>query len=77
MPPRPMAQLSDPDRLIARFHTAAELWTAGVTLHRQTLHRRHPDSSVEEIEALLNQWLQQRPGAEMGDGPQPDQPRRA
>jgi len=50
-----MAQLSDPERLIARFHTAAELWTAGVTLHRQTLHRRHPDSSVEEIEALLNQ----------------------
>lgn len=70
-----MPPLSHRDHLVARFHTAVELWATGVALHRQTIRRHHPDASADEVEALLNQWLQHRPGAEMGDGPQPNEPR--
>lgn len=68
--------MSDVLRLIERFHTTVDLWATGVTLRRQAISRHQPEASVDEVEALLNQWLQQRPGAEMGDGPQPDQPDR-
>jgi len=71
-----MPLISDADRLVARFHTAVDLWATGVMLRRQTIRRRNPEASAQDVEALLNQWLQQRPGAEMGDGPQPDLPRR-
>jgi hypothetical protein len=60
-----------PPDLRERLLTAVELWRAGVLLRRQQLRRAHPDAKAEEIEALLNDWLQQRPGAEMGDGPAP------
>jgi hypothetical protein len=58
-----------PDRLVDRLHTAVDLWATGVALQRQTIRRRHPAASDAEIDAMLNHWLQQRPGAEMGDGP--------
>jgi hypothetical protein len=57
------------DRLVERLHTAVDLWATGVALKRETIRRRHPDASDEEIEILLNRWLQERPGAEGGDGP--------
>jgi hypothetical protein len=34
-----------------------------------TLRRRHPEASPEQIERMLDAWLQERPGAEDGDGP--------
>ncbi len=49
------------------FRTTLELFETGVELMRQTLIRRHPDASGDEIERLLLEWLQQRPGAESGD----------
>jgi hypothetical protein len=57
------------DRLVERLYTAVDLWATGVALKRETIRRRHPDASDDEIEILLNRWLQERPGAESGDGP--------
>jgi hypothetical protein len=30
----------------------------------------HPQATDAEVEALVNRWLQERPGAAEGDGPQ-------
>lgn len=57
------------DRLVERLRTAVDLWATGVALKRETIRRRHPGASDEEIEIELNRWLQERPGAEAGDGP--------
>jgi hypothetical protein len=57
------------DRLVERLRTAVDLWATGVALKRETIRRGHPDASDAEIETLLNRWLQERPGAEGGDGP--------
>jgi hypothetical protein len=62
--------------MIERFHTTIDLWATGVTVRRQTIRRNQPNASADEVDALLNRWLQERPGAEMGDGPQPDKPTR-
>jgi Rv0078B-related antitoxin len=43
----------------------------GVDLMRQNLRRRHPEALDDEIERLLGEWLQERPGAEFGDCPGP------
>ncbi len=66
--------MSDALRLIERFHTTVDFWATGVALRRQTIRRGRPDLSDHEVDALLNQWLQERPGAAMGDGPQPADP---
>lgn len=52
----------------AKLRVAFDLYTAGERMMRQNLKRRHPDASEERIEALLCQWLRERPGAEHGDG---------
>ena len=62
--------MSNADRLVARLYTAADLWATGVALQRQSIRRRHPDASEAQVEHLLGRWLQERPGAELGDGPQ-------
>jgi hypothetical protein len=71
------SSISDPHRLIERFRTAVDLWATGVMIRRQTIRRNRPDASAEEVDSLLNQWLQERPGAEYGDGPQPEEPQRS
>jgi Rv0078B-related antitoxin len=45
-----------------------------VILRRQALRLEYPNASNEQIERLLNQWLAHRPGAELGDGPQTNDP---
>jgi hypothetical protein len=57
-----------------RFRTALDLWATGVALRRQALRRTHPELSEDEVEQRLGAWLQERPGAELGDGPQPGTP---
>ena len=52
----------------AKLRAALELHEVGVALMRQNLRRRHPEASAEQIERLLDAWLQVRPGAEHGDG---------
>jgi len=64
--------VDDLARLAQRFQTALDLWATGVIIQRETLRRQHPKASPDEIESLLNRWLQHRPGAEWGDGPPPD-----
>jgi hypothetical protein len=50
-----------------RFRTALELFEAGVAMMRQNLRRQFPEADEKEIAARLAQWLQERPGAELGD----------
>lgn len=56
----------------ARFETTLDLWDTAVELRRQSLRREYPAASDDQIEHLLNRWLAHRPGAERGDGPQPE-----
>lgn len=51
------------------FRATLDLFQIGVDLMRQNLRRRHPEASDEQIERLLGEWLQHRPGAESGDCP--------
>jgi hypothetical protein len=40
----------------------------GFAMKRQQLRRRNPEADDAEIERLFRLWLQDRPGAELGDG---------
>jgi Rv0078B-related antitoxin len=51
-----------------RLRMTLDLFAAGEQMMRQTLRRRHATASAEEIEGMLNAWLQTRPGALWGDG---------
>ncbi len=51
-----------------RLQLALDLCDEGVEIMRANLHRRHPHLQAPEIERLLCEWLQERPGAECGDG---------
>lgn len=53
------------------FRMTLDLFQTGVDVMRQNLRRRHPEAHDEEIERLLGEWLQERPGAEFGDCPGP------
>jgi len=50
-----------------RFLLALDLHEAGVALMRQNLRRQYLEADEIEIDARLNQWLRERPGAEFGD----------
>jgi hypothetical protein len=52
---------------VQRLRVALDLFESGVDLMRQNLRRRHPDAGDAEIEAKLDEWLSERPGAECGD----------
>ena len=68
--------MPDTRRVVERFLTTVDLWATGLTLQRQAIRRNRPEASDEEVDALLNAWLQERPGAEWGDGAKPDEHRR-
>jgi hypothetical protein len=46
---------------------AFDLFDAAEEMMRQNLRRRHPEHSESKIEELVIEWLQHRPGAELGD----------
>lgn len=48
--------------LVERLHAALEMADTGVELMRQNLRRRHPDSSVDEVDRLLLDWINGRTG---------------
>ena len=50
-----------------RYRIALDLFEAAEQIMRQNLRRRFPDAGAGEIEARLVAWLQERPGAELGD----------
>ena len=51
-----------------KLRIVCELHDLGVTMMRETLARRFPQASRTEIDARLDAWLAERPGAENGDG---------
>ncbi|MGH8902186.1 MAG: hypothetical protein ACRDYA_11015 [Egibacteraceae bacterium] len=57
--------------LAERLRGALDLADAGISVMRQNLRRAHPETSDEEIEQLLRDWINHRPGAEWGDCPGP------
>lgn len=61
----------DPE-MTRRFLLALELSEAAFEIKRQNLRRENPGASEEEIDTLFAAWLRHRPGAEHGDGPQPE-----
>src|SRR5262249_7551347 len=56
----------DPAR---NLELALDLFAAGEAMMRQSLRRRFPGASEAEIQARLDAWLAERPGAEAGDAP--------
>jgi hypothetical protein len=60
-----------PEQLVERFRTTDDLWATAVALERHALRRDHPDLPASQLERRVGEWLQERPGAQMGDGPQP------
>ena len=60
---------SCPSTAADAFRTTLDLFETGLELMRQTLRRRYPDASDEEVEDRLGRWLRERPGAEWGDAP--------
>lgn len=54
-------------RCAKRLRTALELADAGIAMQRTKYRRQNPDASDNEIDRMLREWLQHRPGAEHGD----------
>ena len=50
-----------------KLQIAFDLHRTGMALQRQNLKRQHPDADEEQIDALLDAWLGDRPGAPFGD----------
>lgn len=44
-----------------------DLYEFGVAVMRQNVHRTHPDATDDEIGAIVQAWLEERPGAAHGD----------
>jgi len=57
------------DAAAEKLRHTLELFELGVQLMRQNLIRAHPGATQQEIDALLKEWLHERPGAELGDCP--------
>lgn len=51
-----------------RLRIALDLFEFGTDMMQQKLRREDPDATEGEIQARLMAWLQERPGAEFGDG---------
>jgi hypothetical protein len=64
-----MIEMADEETLADRLAMAFELFEFGVEMMAANLRRRHPGATPDEIERLLEAWLAERPGAELGDGP--------
>jgi hypothetical protein len=63
-----MSQMADEETLADRLALTFELFEFGVEMMAANLRRRHPGATPDEIERLLEAWLAERPGAELGDG---------
>jgi hypothetical protein len=64
-----MSQMADEETPGERLAMTFELFEFGVEMMAANLRRRHPGATPDEIERLLEAWLAERPGAELGDGP--------
>ena len=57
----------EPDSPAARMRVALELSAVADAMRAQRFRRERPDASEAEIEALMEAWRGERPGAEHGD----------
>ncbi len=57
----------DPDIAVVRLMMALEMRTLGVAMMRQTLKRRFPDDTADDLERRMSLWLRNPPGAKAGD----------
>jgi hypothetical protein len=64
-----MSKMAEEETLADRLIMTFELFEFGVEMMAANLRRRHPGATPDEIERLLEAWLAERPGAELGDGP--------
>ncbi|MGQ0464956.1 MAG: hypothetical protein ACT4QG_06510 [Sporichthyaceae bacterium] len=46
---------------------ALALYDLGISMYRQRLRNDRPELSEAEIDAVVAEWLERRPGAEFGD----------
>lgn len=65
-----MEPIRDPE-VRRRMELAFDLYEFSDQLMRQNFRRRFPKADEAEIERRFVEWLQTRPGAVHGDGPQP------
>lgn len=52
-----------------RLRIALDLHDLGVQMMRARLSREHPEWTEPQVQAAVEEWLQERPGAEFGDCP--------
>jgi hypothetical protein len=64
-----MGEMADEETPADRLAATFELFEFGVEMMAANLRRRHPDATPDEIERRVEDWLAERPGAELGDGP--------
>jgi hypothetical protein len=56
------------DTLAARrIRATLEMYDVGERMYRTRMRREHPQASHAEIEAMVNRWRIDRPGAPGGD----------
>lgn len=53
----------------ARLRIAFDLFALGEQMMRSRLAREHPDWTQAQVQAAIEHWLRERPGAELGDCP--------
>ena len=56
-------------QVLERMRLTFDLCQTAEAMKRQSLRRRHPALSAEEIDQLMDEWRLTRPGAGLGDGP--------
>ena len=50
-----------------RLRLALDMYEVGEQMQRARLRRQSPDATDEQIQALVEAWLRDRPGARFGD----------
>ena len=56
------------ERLAENLRVSLALSEDGFAMKRQQFRRRFPEADEVEIDRMFRAWLQDRPGAEYGDG---------
>lgn len=54
-----------------RLRIALDLADVGVQMVRTRLRREHPEWDAVQLEEAMAAWMQERPGAPLGDHPGP------
>jgi hypothetical protein len=55
--------------VVRRFQLTLDLFELGEAMMRQRLRRHYPDATEMDLDVKVEEWLQRRPGAALGDCP--------